>query len=88
MVSVRRGFLFLWVLGMGYVILLWHSLSLPYNYSVKGYNTKIVIGFMLTEKAIASHNADLHVPIVMMVMIMMVVIMVVMMYYIPHCTCI
>ena len=25
-------FLFLWVLGMGYVILLWHSLSLPYNY--------------------------------------------------------
>ena len=23
---------FLWVLGMGYVILLWHSLSLPYNY--------------------------------------------------------
>ena len=31
-VSVRKGFLFLWVLGMGYVILLWHSLSLPYNY--------------------------------------------------------
>ena len=30
--SVGRGFLFLWVLGMGYVILLWHSLSLPYNY--------------------------------------------------------
>ena len=29
---VSRGFLFLWVLGMGYVILLWHSLSLPYNY--------------------------------------------------------
>ena len=28
MVSVWRGFLFLWVLGMGYVILLWHSLSL------------------------------------------------------------
>ena len=27
-----RGFLFLWVLGMGYVILLWNSLSLPYNY--------------------------------------------------------
>ena len=26
------GFLFLWVLGMGYVILMWHSLSLPYNY--------------------------------------------------------
>ena len=32
MVSVWRGFLFFWVLGMGYVILLWHSLSLPYNY--------------------------------------------------------
>ena len=31
-VSVWRGFLFLWVLGMGYIILLWHSLSLPYNY--------------------------------------------------------
>ena len=31
-VFVWRGFLFLWVLWMGYVILLWHSLSLPYNY--------------------------------------------------------
>ena len=31
-VSVWRGFLFLWLLGMGYVILLWHSLSLLYNY--------------------------------------------------------
>ena len=31
-VSVWKGFLFLWVLGMGYVILLWHSLSLPCNY--------------------------------------------------------
>ena len=30
-VSVRRGFLFLWVLGMGYVILLGHSLSFPYT---------------------------------------------------------
>ena len=30
-VSVWRGFFFLWVLGMGYVILLWHSLSLPCN---------------------------------------------------------
>ena len=28
-VSVWRGLLFLRVLGMGYVILLWHSLSLP-----------------------------------------------------------
>ena len=33
-VTVWRGFLFLWVLGMGYVILLWHSLSLPYNYFI------------------------------------------------------
>ena len=32
-VFVRRGFLFFWVLGMGYVILLWHSLSLPYYFS-------------------------------------------------------
>ena len=31
-VSIRRSFLFLWVLVIGYVILLWHSLSLPYNY--------------------------------------------------------
>ena len=30
-VSVWRDFLFLWVLGMDYVILLWHSVSLPYN---------------------------------------------------------
>ena len=34
-VFVWRGFLFLWVLGLGYVILLWHSLSLPYNYFEK-----------------------------------------------------
>ena len=27
--SVWKGFLFLWVLGMGYIILLWYSLSLP-----------------------------------------------------------
>ena len=33
-VSVWGGFLFLWVLGMGYVILLWHSLSFPYNYFI------------------------------------------------------
>ena len=34
-VFVWRGFLFLLVLGMGYVILLWHSLSLPYNFSTQ-----------------------------------------------------
>ena len=33
--SVRRGYLFIWVLGMGCVVLLWHSLSLPYNYFAK-----------------------------------------------------
>ena len=32
--SVLRGFLSFWVLGMGCVISLWHSLSLPYNYSI------------------------------------------------------
>ena len=37
-VSVWRGFLFLWVLGMGNVILLWHSLSLPYNYFTNSQN--------------------------------------------------
>ena len=31
-VSVGGGFIFLSVLGMGYVILLWHSLGLSYNY--------------------------------------------------------
>ena len=31
-VSVWRGFVFLWVLGIGYVILSLHSLSLQYNY--------------------------------------------------------
>ena len=41
-VYVWRGFLFLWVLGMGYVILLWHSLSLSYNYLV--YKFKRIIG--------------------------------------------
>ena len=41
-VSVWRGFLFLWVLRMGYVILLWHSLSLPYNHlSVKAQHLSI-----------------------------------------------
>ena len=38
-VSVRRGFLFIWVFGLGCVILLWHSLSLPYNYFVNDATT-------------------------------------------------
>ena len=33
-VSVWRGLFFLRVLGIGYIILLWHSLSLPYNYFI------------------------------------------------------
>ena len=41
---VWKGFLFLLVLGMGYVILLWHSLSLPYNYFV---NDNVYIKFGL-----------------------------------------
>ena len=45
-VSVWRGFLFLWVLGMGYVILLWHSLSLPYNY------------FLTFDLAFSERNTD------------------------------
>ena len=35
-VFVWRGFLFFWVIGMGYVILLWHSLSIPYKYFPMG----------------------------------------------------
>ena len=38
-VSVRIGFLFLLVLGMGCVILLWHSQSIPYNYFGPGVRT-------------------------------------------------
>ena len=41
-VSVWRGFLFLWVLGIGNVILLWHSLSLPYNYLWKIFKTLLL----------------------------------------------
>ena len=44
-VSVWRGFLFLLVLGMGYVILLWHSLSLPLiilKYYLKALKYKII----------------------------------------------
>ena len=47
-VSVWRGFLFPLVLGMGYVILLWHSLSLPYNYF------DAIIDVLLTSKAVKS----------------------------------
>ena len=46
-VSVWRGFFFLWVLGMGYVILLWHSLSLPYNYYAINCDAFFVIGHVV-----------------------------------------
>ena len=61
-VFVWRGFLFLWMLGMGYVILLWHSLSLPYNYSIfiyknenirnkiKAHKTSNGVGYTCTNK--------------------------------------
>ena len=52
MVFVRRSFLFLWVLRMGCVILLWHSLSLPYDYfSVTSIWVKI-IHYLLWSKFI------------------------------------
>ena len=41
-VSVWRGLLFLLVLGMGYVTLLWHSLSLPYNYVACEMNMHVI----------------------------------------------
>ena len=41
-VSVWRGFLFLWVLGMGYVTLLWHSLSL--HIIILDVNTENLLG--------------------------------------------
>ena len=49
-VSVWRGFLFLWVLGMGYVILLWHSLSLPYKYEpiILGPSSKPILQDLFT----------------------------------------
>ena len=49
-VFVWRGFLFLWVLGMGNVILLWHSLSLPYNYFEYGYPHSNVLFNIYTSK--------------------------------------
>ena len=61
-VSVWRGFLFHWVLGMGYVILLWHSLSLPYNYFenlVSYFSTKIqqISAFVLVFYVLATKQS-------------------------------
>ena len=46
-VSVWRGFLFLRVLGMDCVILLWHSLGLPYNYFVALKNPSFICNQIL-----------------------------------------
>ena len=51
-VSVRRGFLFLWVLGIGYVILLWHSLSLPYTYFVGIYKNRLAEAILIDTQTI------------------------------------
>ena len=55
-VFVWRGFLFLWVLGMGYIILLWHSLSLAYNY----FSVCPESGVIKTPHSNASIGAILH----------------------------
>ena len=56
-VSVWRGFLFLWVLGMGYVILLWHSLSLPYNYFEHVLETFIITSADVLKKKLSALKA-------------------------------
>ena len=60
-VSVWRGFLFLWVLGMGYDILLWLSLCLPYNIFPLFLlcNISRVIGVVVIKSIISSFNAFL-----------------------------
>ena len=50
-VSVRRGVLFLLVLGMGCVILVWRSLGLPYNY--------FTFIFILTKKNSIAFNPNI-----------------------------
>ena len=67
-VSVWRGFLFLWVFGMGYVIVLWHSLSLPYNYFVShishvSANPQIKSILFAISKCRRSHSIDYLVPL-------------------------
>ena len=64
-VSVWRGFLFLWVLGMGYVILLWHSLSLPYNCFI--FLTEFMHYMYVTNCASSWLIAMLHVLVAMAV---------------------
>ena len=46
------------MLGMGYVILLWHSLSLPYNY--RGYQFESDNGFSLKTKiSLGKNNTEI-----------------------------
>ena len=63
-VSVWRGFLFLWVPGMGYVILLWHSLSLPYNYFAYFFIKTYVMGAHYNRLAeailMSTHNIGFY----------------------------
>ena len=52
-VSVRRGVIFLWVLGMGCVNSLRHSLSIPYNYLVNAcFLFRYLIAFLQWGRAI------------------------------------
>ena len=53
-----RGFLFLWVLRMGYVVLLWHSLSLPYNYFPQGNQVVNSLEKMQSVDAILDLSSD------------------------------
>ena len=49
-VSVRRGFFFLWVLGIGCIILLGHCLDLPYNYFTSRTKKKSFAKFDIVAK--------------------------------------
>ena len=49
--------IFLWMLGMGCVILLWHSLSLPYNYFAWSLAGAIMCSDILKDQ-LKGMNAD------------------------------
>ena len=52
---------FSWVLGMGYVVLLWHSLSLPYNYfEIKSCRTKTCVN-KRKHASLKQARFDMHV---------------------------
>ena len=57
-VSVRRGFLFLWVHRMGCVILLWHSLSFPYNYFEKNVLALVADAKCMMVVVVHKHSAE------------------------------